>query len=180
LKTLCRLGGASLLVLFLVLPALPDQRRTSISSTRSFTIDGKKFLREKTAGDDLSLIRGELLRHGMNVPPLGDARPANPLFSDSLREAAGATSVKTVPLPPGLRAEHALKAESDSGVVDLAFGSMDTRGTQIRHRMSSSGWECIAPSPGQAALAIFHKGREATIVLLEEKEGKFLLIRRLE
>jgi len=169
-----------LLVLFLVLPALPDPRRTSISSTRSFTIDGKTFLREKSAGDDLSLIRGELLRQGLNVPPLGNARPAYPLFSDSLREAVGAASVKPVPLPPGLRAEHALRAESDSGFVDLAFGSMDTRGPQIRHRMSSSGWECIAPSPEQAAVAIFHKGKEATIVLLEEKEGKFLLIRRME
>lgn len=159
MKTLFRLGAASLLVLFLVLPALPDPRRTDISSTGSFTIDGKTFLREKSAGN---------------------ARPANPLFSGSLREAVGAASVKPVPLPPGLRAEHALRAESDSGFVDLAFGSMDTRGPQIRRRMSSSGWECIAPSPEQAAVAIFHKGKEVTIVLLEEKEGKFLLIRRLE
>lgn len=157
LKRIYLIGSALLLVAFLALPASPDPRRARLSSTKSFVVDGKKFLIEKSK-----------------------ERPTNTMFADALREAGGGPSSNPISIPHGLRAEHSLRMESESGPVDIAFGSIDTRGPQMRHRMSSMGWECIEPGQGQAAVATIKKGRETTIVLLEEKEGKFLLLRRPE
>jgi hypothetical protein len=149
---------ALFLVVLIAMPALPDHARSRLSSTKSFSIDGKKFLVEKR----------------------GDGRHADSVFADSLREVGGSNSSNPIPLPQGLRVEHSLRMESESGQVDIVFGTMETRSPGIRRNMSSSGWECIEPGTGITALATMKKGRETTIVLLEEKEGKFLLLRRPE
>lgn len=157
MKRIRLIGSALLLVALLALPAAPDPRRTRLSSTKSFVMDGRKFLVEKS---------GE--------------RPDNAIFADALREAGGGRSSNPISIPQGLRVEHSLRMESESGPVEIAYGAMDTRGPQTRHRMSSLGWECFEPGQGQAAAATIKKGSETTIVLLEEKEGKFLLLRRPE
>jgi len=148
----------------------------------SFTIDGKRYLVEKSPGDDISLIRRELLREGIDIHLSGSVQPTNPYFVQTLREDACSTSSPTMPLPQGLRAEHVLYMESETGSVGLAFGKMDARIPQIRHQLLTSGWECINAGKDQAhvALATRKKGRETFIVLLEEKEGKFLLARKME
>lgn len=149
---------ALFLVVLIAMPALPDNVRSRLSSTKSFSIDGKKFLVEKG----------------------GDGRQADSMFADSLKEAGRATASNPIPLPQGLRVEHSLRMESESGQVDIVFGTMETRSPGIRRHMSSSGWKCIEPGAGKTALATMKKERETTIVLLEEKEGKFLLLRRPE
>lgn len=70
--------------------------------------------------------------------------------------------------------------ESDSGPVEIAIGTMDAGGPQIRGRMCSSGWECLEFGEEHTSLASRKKVGETTIVLLDEKEGKFLLLRRQE
>ena len=150
---------ALFLVVLIAMPALPDNVRSRLSSTKSFFIDGKMFLVEK---------RG------------GDGRQPDSVFADSLRETGGSNSSNPIPLPQGLRVEHSLRMESESGQVDIVFGTMETRSPGIRRHMSSSGWECIETGAGKTSLVTMKKERETTIVLLEEKEGKFLLLRRPE
>ena len=158
MKTIYIFVPALFLVVLIAMPALPEHGRSRLSSTKSFSIDGKKFLVEKR----------------------GDGRQPDSVFADSLKEAGRATTSNPISIPQGLRVEHSLRMESESGPVDVVFGAMETRSPGIRHNMSSSGWECIEPGAGRTALATMKKERETTIVLLEEKEGKFLLLRRPE
>jgi hypothetical protein len=72
--------------------------------------------------------------------------------------------------------------ESDSGPVDLAVGFMEVHGRSVRAQLPSSGWKVIEDGPDhdQPAVATMKKGRETFIVFLEEKKGKFLLVRKRE
>lgn len=173
------------LILFLsiiALPALPEHRRKTISSTKMFLINGKRYLPENGAGGDVSLIRRELKRRGWDVPIPGNPLPANPYFEVALREDDGTTSSAPIPLPQGLHPEHVVQMVSDSGPVELAVGSMDARGPSVRNRLPTSGWKCIETARGQepVAVAIRNNGKETFLVFLEEKKGKFLLVRKPE
>jgi hypothetical protein len=173
--------GVALAALF-SLPAWPEKSRPVFSSTRSFTIDGKKYRVENSPGNDFSLIRKELLRQGID-PPLPDVRQeGTPFVNDAAREVSGSTSNPSVPLPHGLHAEHFLQMESETGPVALVLGTMVDASSQIRRQLSALRWECVESGSGPApvVVATMRKGRETFIVLLEEKEGKFLLVRRME
>jgi len=182
LKAFPCLGALILFLSILALPALPEHRRKMISSTKAFLIDGKRYLQEKTAGDDVSLIRRELIRRGLDLPTPGNPRPANPYFEVGLREEDGATSSAPIPLPRGLHPEHVVQMVSDSGSVDLVVGSLDARGPSAQNRLPESGWKSIDAAQGQEpiAVAIRKKGKETFLVFLEEKKGKFLLVRKPE
>jgi hypothetical protein len=173
---------AMILSFFLALPALSEKVRNVNSSTRAFAINGKRYLVEKSAGNDASLIHRELLRQGLDVPLAILGQPTNPHFSDALREDALTNSIPDIPLPPGLRAEHSMIMESETGPVALALGVMDSSGPQARDRLAASGWECIEAVNGHenVAVATLKKGRETFIVFLEEKKGKFLFARKME
>ena len=175
--------GITMLPLVLIaLPALSEIGCKTLSSTKVFTIDGKRYLVEKSAGNDISLIRRELSRKGIDIQLSGSGQPTNPYFVQHLREDTCTTSFPTMSLPQGLRAEHVMHMESETGSIGLAFGAMDARGPQIRNQLSASGWECIHAGNGQEHVAIATRktGRETSIVFLEEKEGKFLLARKWE
>lgn len=169
-------------LVLLTLPALSEIGHKTLSSTEVFTIDGKKYLVEKSAASDISLIRRELSREGIDIQLSGSGQSTNPYFVQPLREEPCTTSLPTMPLPQGLRAEHVMHMESEAGSIGLAFGTMDARGPQIRNQLLTSGWECIhaGNSQEQVAIATRKKGRETSIVFLEEKEGKFLLARKRE
>jgi hypothetical protein len=177
--------AAAALLLFSALPAIPEQRQKILSSTRTFFIDGQRYLVEKSTGGDLSLIRRQLARQGWDlpVPFSGDIRQENSFYADSLRmEGNAAAPQPSLPIPVGLHAEHILRMESDSGPLDLAAGSMNANLPFVRTRMRESGW--IFNEAGQdrerLSLATQKKGRETFLVLLDEKKRKFLLARRME
>jgi hypothetical protein len=129
----------------IALPAIPSVRRGCLSAAKRFSIDGKSFTLDSPASDDLSLIRRELERQGIVAPHLGISRPPNRYFAEGLRESFGAAPGNIQPLPPGLRAEHVLRTDSDRSRVELALGSMEGHGPQIRRRLSDSGWNFAAP-----------------------------------
>jgi hypothetical protein len=175
--------GAILLPLVLV--AIPDSSvsgRKPLSSTKAFSIDGRRFFLEESAGNDLSLLRRMLLHQGLDVPLAGAPSPEHPAFTDALREEAGKVSPPPLSLPPGFRSEHTLRLESGSAPVDIASGRIEISGALARSRMSASGWECIAQDvlPSATNVSRQIKGRETLLVFLDEKEGRFLLFRRLE
>jgi hypothetical protein len=176
------MGITILPIVLLALPALSEIGHETLSSTKVFTINGKRYLLEKSAENDISLIRRELSREGIDIQLSGSGQPKNPYLVQPLREDPYTTSILTMPLPRGLRAEHVMHMESETGSVGLALGAMDARGPQIRNQLLASGWERIHAGNGQEHMAIAtrKKGRETSIVFLEEKEGKFLLARKRE
>jgi hypothetical protein len=166
----------------LALPAFPDHRQKMISSTKAFFINGKRYLLEKAAGGDMSLIRRELKRHGRDVHIPGNSLPGTSYFEDALREDIGTTSSAPIAIPNGLRPEHIVQMVSDSGPVELVVGSMDARGSSARIRLPESEWKHIESAQGQhpIAAALRKNGKETFLVFLEEKRGKFLIVRKPE
>ncbi|MBI5419157.1 MAG: hypothetical protein HZA60_03615 [Deltaproteobacteria bacterium] len=176
--------GATILVIGLAaLPALSAQTRAKIlSSTKAFSIDGKRFLLETSAGDDLSLISRELKKQGLDIQFDGPPSPLDSRFVDILRENGEPGPLPPLPLPHGLKAEHVMRMETSSGPIDLAFGTSDVPARTALDRLRASSWECVRADHGKgpAFMASMKKGRETFIVLLEEKERDFLFLRQVE
>jgi len=176
------LWAAILLTVLAVLPAFSGHSRKPVSSTKGFIIDGKRFLVEESAGNELAVLSRELARHGINVPLSGETSASHPFFADALREVADTISPPALSLPKGFRPERTMRLETGTGAIDISFGRIEVSGRMAQDRLSASGWECVARDgiPSATSIATQKKGRETAIVFLEEKEGKFLLVRRLE
>jgi hypothetical protein len=173
--------GAATLLLLSTLPANPEHRQKILSSTKMFFIDGQRYRSEKSAGGDLDLVRRHLSRQGWALPISfpGDPGPPHPVYSDSLR-AEGNAVPPSLSIPDGLHTEHLLRMESDSGPLDLATGSMNALLPFVRSRMRECGWKITETGREQSSLATLKKGRETFLVLLDEKERTFLLVRRMD
>ena len=65
--------------------------------------------------------------------------------------------------------------------VDLVFGTLGTPGPSIRSRLLSSGWKSVSTGKdlGGTHVLQFTRGKETTIVCLDEAEGTFLLFREV-
>lgn len=175
--------GAAALLLLTSLPAIPDQRQKILSSTRSCFIDGQRYRVEKSAGGDLDLVRRQLARQGWSLPDSvsGNPGPIHPIHTDSLA-VEGDAAPPSLSIPDGLHAEHILRMESVSGPLDLAAGSIKAALPFVQYRMRDCGWIFIETDQGREtlSLATLKKGRETFLVLLDEKERKFLFVRRMD
>ncbi len=182
LKYKCLIGAILLLPVLAAMPKISVSGRKPLSSTKAFSIDGRRFLLEESAGDDLSLLRRMLRHQGLDFPISGAPSPEHPAFTDALREEAGKIPDPPLSLPPGFRSEHTLRLDSGNAPVDIASGRIEISGTLARNRMSASGWESIAQDvlPSATTVSRKIKGRETLLVFLDETEGRFLLFRRLE
>lgn len=181
MKSIPFLGALILFVSIFALPAIPDHRQKKMSTTKAFLINGKRYLLEKIPGGDASLIRRELLRRGLDVHIQGNARPGNPYFEDALREDNRMTPNAPFAIPQGLHPEHVVQMVSDSGPVELAVGSTDA-GHSARNHLFETEWKRIESAQGRnpIAVAMRNNGKENLLVFLEEKSGKFLLMRKPE
>jgi len=177
------LGVSVLLFAAAALPASSYLVPNLPPSTKAFSIDGKRFLLEKTASSNLSLLREELLKQGIDVP-LGkdESIPSNPSINGIAREEETTSPLPSLPLPEGLRAEHMLRTESGRVRTDIVFGIMEAPGKSLRNWLSSSGWDCLKSGldQGVSFVATLKKGRETFVVFLEEKERRFLLLHHME
>jgi len=170
-----------LLVLALVVGrALSYRGSESASVTRAFAIDGRRFLVEDPARDGFSLVERELAKRGIDMLPIStnlasalDTRSMAPLREEP-------AEVRGLPLPGGLEPDHVLRLETMAGPVDIAFGRVACKEKDLLERLRSSGWECRESgthgAPG--AIAQLTTRKEASFVLLEEDESRFLAIRR--
>lgn len=149
-----------LLVGILALPASTDHRRKLFSSTKEVLLNGRRYLLDRSAGHEIS---------------------HDPYFQDALREVEGPIS-SPLPVPNGLLPQHVVKLLSEAGPVALAVGTMDLQGRGTRNRLSETGWECIRLPATQEGMTVatMRNGKEASIVLLDEKTGQFLLVRKPE
>ena len=171
-----------LLLWSLALPAMPGHRRKTISSTREFLIDGKRYLLDRSAGDDIPPLRREASRLGFDAPLAEIPYLSKPYFEDTLREVDGTTSSIPHPFPKGLLPDHVMKLVSEAGPVDLAVGLIGAGGRAVRNRLPATGWKCIELPRAQepVTVATLNQGKEAFIVFLDEKTGKFLLVRKTQ
>jgi len=154
---------ATIPVLFLAaLPVFSGAGRKTLSSTTGFLIDGKRFLVGNPSQDELS--------------------GTHPIIFTEVREVPGISPPPALTLPHGFRPERALRLESGAGPVDLAFGDTDAPNRTLRNKLSASEWQSIDRDdlPNGLSVATRKKGKEISVVFLEEKRGKFLLIRRME
>jgi len=183
-KILIRLAVAASLIVSLCLAGSGDARRKEISSTSRVVIDGRSFASDESSPDEGSLLKRELGRLGVRLPdgfnvPEGPG-PSHPAFSGRLMDSRPRV-LEAPRLPAGFTAEHTLRMEGEGKPVDLVFGKLGTPGPSVRSRMLSSGWNYVSTGkdPGGAHVLQFIRGKETTIVCLDETEGAFLLFREV-
>jgi hypothetical protein len=178
------LAVAATLFVSLCLAGSGDARRKGISSTSRVVIDGGSFASDESSPDEGSLLKRELGRLGVRLPDGFDlpeeSAPSHPVFSGRLKDSRQRV-LEAPRLPAGLTAEHTLRMEGEGTPVDLVFGTLGTPGPSIRSRLLSSGWESVSggkDSGGTHVLQIT-RGKETSIVCLDEAEGTFLLFREM-
>lgn len=182
-KFLYGVGVTSMLLVFCI-EGIGSARKKVISSTSHVVIDGRSFDQDVPPPKGVSLLKEELDRQGVSLPKgfgdIEDRNPSNPVFSDRLRDSRSRpASVNR--LPAGLTSEHDLRLEGEGRPVDLVFGSMNIPGPSIRTRLISSGWIPVSngKDPRLAHVLQITRGKETSIVCLDEAEGTFLLFREV-
>lgn len=178
-----RAGGLILILVVLVLlvgRALPDRSGEAASGTRAFAIDGRKFRVEDPAGDSTPLLERELAKSGIDTLRVSedlasviDSGSVEPLREEPVEESS-------FQLPRGLQRDHVLRLDAETGPVEIAFGRMDCAEKDIIGRLRSAGWECReSDTRGTAGtIAQITKEKEASFVLLDKDDNRFLAIRR--
>lgn len=160
--------------------ALSERGHEPATGTRAFSIDGKRFVVEETGADNRRVFERELARRGIDEPQLPrDVASVLELRTiEPLREALPAAPASL--LPEGLAPDHVLRLETATGPVEVAFGRLARRDREILGRLDSRGWTCTETDAreGVRAVASRTKGKEASVVLLDRSEGRFLAIRR--
>jgi len=154
-----------------------------ISNTRSFSLNGRWYSVGNRSGID-SLIREELTRRGFDVAriPLEPGDPGD-LFLDTLSEQPSQNHrSRPYSLPLPFRAKNSLQMESGEGIIDITYGNVLPKGSHATKDLAAKGWKIVetGKSAGPVSIATISKGRETSIVFLEEKEGGCLFIRQLE
>ena len=183
-KFLTRLAVGATLFISLCLAAHGNAHRKEISSTRRVVIDGRSFATDESLPDEGSLLKRELGRLGVRLPDgfdlPEDSGPSHPAFSLRLKDS-GPRVLESPRLPAGFSPEHTLRMEGEGMPVDLTFGKLDTPGTSLRSRLLASGWKSASTGKDPAGMHVLQitRGKETSIVCIDEPEGTFLLIREV-
>jgi hypothetical protein len=162
-----------------------DALKPESSSPTIFTIDGMSFRSDASGPGDAALLRRELHNLGVTDPEALDfpeEPPAsNPAFAEKLVGTGQARPTDTPEIPRGLTREHALRMSGGNRTVDLVFGRMDSGGSSVSARLAADGWIPVSIE-GTASPRMLQRsrGKETTVVCLDDREGTFLLFRRLE
>jgi hypothetical protein len=184
-KILTGLAVAATLFVSLCLAGSGNARRKGISSTNRVVIDGGSFVSDEFSPDEGSPLKRELGRLGVRLPDgftlPEESASSHPVFSGRLKDSPGPRSIEVPRLPAGLTAEHTLRMEGEGMPVDLVFGKLGSPGPSIRSRLLSSGWKSLSTGmdPGVTHVLQITRGKETTIVCLDEAKGMFLLFREV-
>jgi hypothetical protein len=183
-KILAGLAAAATLCASLCVAGRGNARRKEISSTRRVVIDGRSFVSDESSPDDRSLLERELGGLGVRVPDgfdlPGEPGPSHPVFSGRLKESRTRVPEATR-LPAGLIAEHTLRMEGEGSPVDLVFGTLGAPVSVIRSRLLSLNWESVSAEKGTGGIHVLKidRGKETSIVCLDEADGTFLHLREV-
>lgn len=160
--------------------ALSERGRDAVSPSRAFSIDGKRFLVGEATAANRSVVDDELARRGIDPTRLARdvASVLGPGTVEPLREAPPPAPAS--PLPVGLTPDHVLRLETATGPVEIAFGRTARGDKDVLGQLRSRGWVCTETDlrRGVGAIAQLTRGKEASLVLFEKTEGRFLAVRR--
>jgi len=179
------LAAAAVLIASLCVVERVEALRKEVSATPRVIIDGKAFVPDESPPDGVALLKKELGKRGVRLPDgfelIEMSVPPHPVIQGRIKDSPGARPVDTQRLPSGLTADHTLRMEGDGKPVDLVFGTMDPRGSSIRFRLLSSGWETVSTFDPSRSVHVLQlsMGKETNIVCLDEAEGAFLLFREV-
>lgn len=182
MKTRFFLSAVSFAVVMLAVQAFPWSSGESPFSIRAFSMDG----RWRSIGNRVGVfaaVDGELRRMGIDVPS-SSARPeetGGPAV-EILREMPSTGELRPGSLPRAYRRECNIQMKSETGFVDISSGKIPRKTSSFENTLIASGWKFAGPTvvPGEIRVAERTHGRETSIVILDEKEGECLFIRRLE
>jgi hypothetical protein len=183
-KILTGLAVAAALFVSLCIEGNGNARRNEISSTSRVVIDGRSFVPDESSLEEGSLLKRELGRLGVRLPDgfnlPEETGPSHPALEGRLKDSRP-RPIEAPRLPAGLTAEHTLRMEGEGMPVDLVFGKLGTPGPSIRSRLLSSGWKSVSTGkdPGGTHVLQITRGKETSIVCLDEAEGTFLLFREV-
>jgi len=157
---LISMAGAALL-LSLIVSGYGKALKIVPSSAMEVSIDGRTFRSADFLADEATLVRRELGK----------------LDASGKEPSAGLPDI-----PRGLTAEHSLRMSGGGRSVELAFGKTETGAAGTASRLANGGWTPVSPEGNARFPRMLHKvrGKEVTVVCLDEKEDRFLLIRRVE
>jgi hypothetical protein len=177
--------AASALLLSLVFSGTGDAVKTDPASTTEVTIDGMKYSTYGSGPGDAALLLRELARLGVRPPDPpsmpGPQRDAHPIFSGKLAGSGHASSAAVPEVPKGLLPDHTLRLSGDGGTVELVFGRTENGGKTAFSLLAAKGWVPLSIDGEVRAPRMLQqvRGKETAVVCLDEKEGAFLLFRKL-
>lgn len=180
------LSIAAVFLLLLPVAGYVEARRGNLSPTTRATLDGQTFEADESAPGDFSKLRREVGRMGVVLPHDFEFREdllpyRHPAFSGKLSGTSRSSARKKQDVPHGLREEHSLFLEGEGDTVELVYGAIEFRGV-VRSRLEAEGWECFIAGEGTGGTTVLRRtrGKEVSIVWLDETEGEFLLVREVD
>ena len=149
------------LLLSLIFSGYGDALKFVPSSDTEVSIDGRTFRSDDFLGDEAMLVRRELEK----------------LDASIIEPSAGLPDV-----PRGLTTEHTLRMSGGGRTVEMAFGKVESGAAGMASRLANGGWTPVSSEGNARFPRMLQKvrGKEVTVVCLDEKEDGFLLIRRVE
>lgn len=177
--------AASALLLPLALTGTGDAVKTNPRSTTEVTIDGMKYSADGSGPGDTSSLFCELARLGVRLPEPASIpeprRDVHPVFSGKLAGSGQASSAAAPEVPKELSPDHSLRMSGEGGTVELVFGSTGTGAKTAFSRLTAKGWVPLSIDFDARAPRMLQqvRGKETAVVCLDEKEGTFLLFRKM-
>jgi len=153
------------------------------AATRSFSFDGRRYALIPSGENDLSLVRRELAKAGIQLPQDSEKDPPpHPALSFVLAQEGEDRRLRRFPIPASFGVEHTLRLAGDGGEVEILFGITRQPPQAAARLLRASGWSC--PDPADRArrgtAATCTHGKERHLAFLEAKGGGFLLVRRVD
>lgn len=162
--------------------ALPSRIVMLSSPTRMFTLNNTSYSVEKTGRESL-IIRKELLGWGIDPSrlPRDGMEPADRSV-DILKEAPPIRRSRPMSVPFSFLADHSMQLDTGDAFVDIAGGVIQAKDRSASEKLKAAGWKIVkAEDAGRGiCMAIRTEGKETSVGILEEKEGRGLFIRRSE
>ncbi len=164
-----------------------DARKSGFSHPTEVSIDGRSFVAEESFSSDSTLLRRELEKLGFrpsetfDIPE--DPRTRASVFSEKLVGAVEPRPVVAPKVPRGLTTDHAIRMSGDGRTVEIVTGRLESgRAAAVSARLAAEGWAAVSMerNPRMSRMLRKAQGKETTVVCLDETEGSFLLLRKLE
>lgn len=183
MKVVLCIIAASLVACAYSVYAVPHRVDGILSTTRSFSLNGRWYSVDKPAGSD-TIIRDEVTRKGVDLAriPRESGDPEDFLLDPLTERSPKKDRSLPCSLPSSFRARNSLQLESEAAILDITCGTVSPKGNLSMKELAATGWKIAETgnSPGAVSVATIRKGRETSIVFLEEKEGSCLFLRQLE